>query len=223
MYIAEARSYSDGIEFFINEKNIIISAKRNENGEIIITKEKEPRTIKKSKTNAIVAAESTIIGTLILEYGKTINNYKFYILAFLALIWIMVLNYYFIQSKISNNASMFKYHAAEHTVLNYWDKYEQIPPNCEEIMKMNSISYRCGTTCIAVILLLITFSIIGILFIPFIILKVLWCINSIFLTLYLWANGKLNFLQKFVIKEPDYEQVELALYGFKKYIEEKKA
>ena len=47
------------------------------------------------------------------------------------------------------------------------------------------------------------------------------CILIIFTTI-VFAVASL-IIQKFVIKEPDYEQVELALYGFKKYIEEKKA
>lgn len=223
MYIAEARSHNDGIEFFINDKNIIISAKRNQNGEIVITKENEPRTIKKGKSNVFVAMLVAIIGTLILQYGKIINNYKFNVLSFLALVWLLILSYYFIQSKISYNASTFRYHAAEHKVLNFWDKYKEIPPNCEELMKMDSVSCRCGSTLIAVILILITLSILGILFIPWIILKIIWCAVSAFITLYLWANGKCNFLQKFVLKNPGYDEVEVALYGFREYIKEKQS
>ena len=77
MYIAEARSHNDGIEFFINDKNIIISAKRNQNGEIVITKENEPRSIKKDKRTVFIAMGAAIIGTFILQYGETIDNYKF--------------------------------------------------------------------------------------------------------------------------------------------------
>lgn len=223
MYIAEARSHNDGIEFFINDKNIIISAKRNENGEIVITKEKEPRTIKKGKSNVLFAMIAAIIGTFILQYGETIDNYKFNVLSFLALVWLLILSYYFIQSKISDNASTFRYHASEHKVLNYWDKYKEIPPNCEELMKIDSVSWRCGSTLIAVFLILITLLILGILFIPWIILKIIWCAVSMFITLYLWANGKCNFLQKCVLKNPGYDEVEVALCGFREYIKEKQS
>ena len=222
MYLAEARSHSNGIEFFISSKDIIISAKRNENGEIIITKEKEPRIVKKDRTMIIIPMVVSIIGSAIMHYCEVVDNNKINILLLLVIIWLTVLSFYFVRSKAKSKISTFKYHAAEHKVLNYWDKYKEIPPDCESLMKMNSISWRCGSTGIAVILVLVTISVIGILFIPFIILKIIWCAISIFITLYLWANEKLNFLQKMVIKEPDYEQVELALYGFKKYIKEKK-
>ena len=223
MYLAEARSHSDGIEFFINDKNIIINAKRNQNGEIIITKELEPRIIKKDRTMIIIPMCVSIIGSIVLYYCETIDNYKLNIISFLVLAWLTVLGYYFIRSKSKNNISTFKYHAAEHKVLNYWDKHKEIPPDCESIMEMDSISWRCGSTVIAVLLVLSTQVTIGILFIPFLILKIMWCAISVCITFFLWAIGELNFLQKFVIKEPDYEQVELAFYGFKAYSEEKKS
>ena len=221
MYLVEARSHSDGIEFFVNDKNIIINAKRNKNGEIKITKESKPRIIKKDKSSVIISIVVAIMGTFVLKYGKTIDNSKFDVLSFIVLIWLAILGYYFIRSKGKNNISTFKYHAAEHKVLNYWDKHKEIPPDCESIMEMDSISWRCGSTVIAVLLVLSTQVTIGILFIPFLILKIMWCAISVCITFFLWAIGELNFLQKFVIKEPDYEQVELAFYAFKAYIEER--
>ena len=35
--------------------------------------------------------------------------------------------------------------------------------------------------------------------------------------MYLWANGKCDFMQKYVIKTPGYEEVEVAVLGMYEY------
>lgn len=95
------------------------------------------------------------------------------------------------------------------------------PETCEDVMKMSSYSYRCGSTILVVIMTLLTLCICGILYIPTLILKILWIAFSIFITLYLWANNKCDFLQKFVVVEPSYSEVEVAFIGGKDYLKTK--
>lgn len=55
---------------------------------------------------------------------------------------------------------------AEHKFFNYIDKYKKEPETCEDVMKMSSYSYRCGSTVLVVIMTLLTLCICGILYIP---------------------------------------------------------
>lgn len=221
MNIAEARSYNDGIEFYVHDKNISIRLTRNLNGDIVISKHNAINRfekVKNSQINRLVSIAISILFTFIFYYC---NSYKIQIIAILALIWIYTFVYYFVNSKNSNKFMLFRYHAAEHKVLNYMDKYGKATQDFYEIMKMPSISIRCGSTIIVVVYVLISLFVIGILFMPWIILKILWCIISIFITLYLWANGKCNFLQKLALKEPGYAEVELATRGLWEYMKMK--
>ena len=219
MNIAEARSYNDGIDFYNNQKNLTISAQRDENGEIVLKKLNSIRPIEKTNMNLRFIFFLSVIFTLFFYHC---NNWKLELTGLLILGWIIVFSYYFFASKDPSKIQSYKYHAAEHKVLNYWDEYEQLPSNCEEVMKMPSISYRCGSTIIAVLLVLATLSILGILFIPWLILKIAWCPISIFLTLKLWANGKCDFLQKLVLIPPELPEVEVAVFGLREYIKIKK-
>lgn len=149
------------------------------------------------------------------------NSYKIEIIAILVFIWIGTFGYYFIKSKNHNKFMLFRYHAAEHKVLNYIDKFGKATQDCYEIMKMPSISIRCGSTIIAVIYVLISLMLIGILFMPWTILKILWCVISLFITIYLWGKGKCDFFQKLVLKDPEYAEVELATRGLWEYMKMK--
>ena len=216
MYIPEARSFDEGIEFY--GKDIVIVATRQEN-KVIISKSKSPQ-LKAKKTKTIVYGPLlfAIIGNLILNNHVFLENSKIQMLGILVLIWFGIICYFFFRSRNPNMLQTHKYHAAEHKFLNYVDKYGKEPKNSEEVMKMNSISYRCGSTVIAVIMILLTLCISGCLWIPTIVLKILWIAISIFVTLYLWTNGKCYFLQKFVIEEPSYDEVEVVFLGGKEFL-----
>ena len=97
------------------------------------------------------------------------------------------------------------------------DKYGKATLDCDEVMKMSSVSWRCGSTIIAVVLVLITLCIVGILFIPWLPLKILWCALSVFITMFLWANEKCNFLQKLALKTPKRAEIEVAVLGMWEY------
>lgn len=219
MYIPGARSFDKGIEFY--GKDIVIVATRQE-GKVIISKSKfSCLKDKKNRTVSYVALLFAIIGTPVFKYLSILENSKIKILGVVVLIWLGIICYYFFSSRTSDRVQANKYHAAEHKVLNYLDKYGKAPENCDELMKMSSISYRCGSTFLVVIMILLTLCIGGFLYIPILVFKIVWIAISIFITLYLWANGKCDFLQKLVIEEPTYDEVEVAFLGAKEYFKQK--
>ncbi len=216
MYIPEARSFDKGIEFYV--KDIVIVATRNNSNVIIEKSNKSKLTDKKAYTISYGCLLFAIIGTFVFKYLPFLENSKLQILVIFALIWLGTICYYLFNSKNPNMVQTYKYHAAEHKFLNYVDKYDKAPESCDEIMKMSSISYCCGSTILVVIMILSTLCINGFLFIPILALKIVWIASSIFITLYLWVNNKCNFLQKLVIEEPTYEEVEVAFLGGKEYL-----
>jgi len=216
MYIPEARSFDEGIEFY-SKDTVIVSTRQD--GKVVISKS-ESSQLKDKKTKAISynSLLFAIIGTLIFNNHAVLENSKLQLLGIVALIWLGIICYYLFNLRNPNMLQSHKYHAAEHKFLNYVDKYNKEPENCEEIMKMSSISYRCGSTIIAVIMILLTLCISGLLLIPTIFFKIVWVAISIFITLYLWANGKCDFLQKLAIEEPSYDEVEVVFLGGKEYL-----
>ena len=224
MNIAEARSRKDGIDFFINEKNLTISAERTAEGKVVITKENHIKPLERVrgiKIKMMCFMLSLVIAAVYSSIEKNGYGHKAIILLILASLWSIAFGYYLIQTKDENNKQTFRYHAAEHKALNFWDKYKKTPETVEDVMKMNSISWRCGSTVLAVVLLFVTLVSFGFLFVPFLILKITCAALSAYLTMYLWANGKCNFFQKMVILEPSFEEVEVAMECMKVYLDSK--
>lgn len=221
MYIPEARSFNEGIEFY--GKDIVIVATRR-NNKVIILKSKNSN-LKNKKNYAISYGGSllfAIIGGLVFKYLPLLENSKIQIFGVVAFIWLGTICYYFFNSKNPNNVQAYRYHAAEHKFLNYVDKYDKAPKSYDELMKISSISYRCGSTILVVIMILLTLCISGFLYIPMLVFKIVWIAISIFITLYLWANNKCNFLQKLVIEEPTSKELEVVFLGGKEYLKYEK-
>ena len=216
MYVSEARSFDKGIEFY--GKEVVIVATRQDD-KVIISKSKFSQ-LKDQKKHTVSYGSLlfAMIVTLFFKCLPILGNSKIQILGVIAIIWLGIICYYFFSSKTPDMVQSHKYHAAEHKVLNYVDKNGKAPENCDELMQMSSVSYRCGSTIIAVIMILLTLCISGFVCIPMLFFKIIWIAISIFITLYLWANGKCDFLQKFVIEEPTYDEIEVALLGVKEYL-----
>ena len=104
-------------------------------------------------------------------------------------------------------------------VVNYIEKYDKIPDSCEALKNITPVSIRCGSTAIAVKLILLTMVVYGVLFVPGILLKIVWCVFSTLFTCYLWIKGWCNFFQKLVLKTPSEDELQVALEGVKKYVE----
>lgn len=217
MNIAEARSFDNGLEFYLHEKNITLSVLRNSDGKIDIFTENYIKPFKREKTTWKTSICSFLLAILFMFLQTTSLHTGIKILLILGLIWIATFIFYYSLFKNPKKTNSYKYHAAEHKVLNYVDKYGKATNNVEDVMKMSSYSIRCGSTLVAVVYVFVTLITLGIVFIPSIFLKILWVALSIFLTMYLWANNKCYFFQKLAIIEPTYAEVEVATVGLCEY------
>lgn len=219
MYIAEARAYNEGIEFYPKNGKVIFAKRCN--GKVVVESrnssysEKKENSFKSKIFLLFFCAVNVVIFSII---GKLkIPNIEVILVALL--VWEVVLFFYIERNKNKNNTQSFKYHAAEHKVLNYVDKYgKNAVLDVEKVMNMSSISFRCGSTVLTVGLIFATLFLVGKAFIPWLILKIVWLVISGYIALKLWANGKCDFLQKLVVLPPTYEEVEVAVEGMKEYL-----
>ena len=219
-----ARSYNDGIDFFVSGKNIIVSARRGKDGRVIVTqsrkaevKSKEDKRFKAIKT-IILLAIAMILAIVYNFLGTFCRIEEFQKILLLPLMWGGTFAYYYIIAKNPATPNLSKYHAAEHKVLNYCDKYRGETLDCDKVMQMSCISMRCGSTVIAVIMILVTTILPGVWYIPWLPLKLIWIAISVIVSMYLWARGKCNFLQKMVIEAPGREEIEVAVLGMEECI-----
>lgn len=153
MYIAEARAYNDGIEFYPN------------NGKVIFAKRCNGKVVVESRTSSYI------------EKQEDIFKFKILLLLFFAVNVVI----FSIIGKLKI-------------------------PNIEVI------------TVLTVGLIFATLFLVGKAFIPWLILKIVWLVISGYIALKLWVNGKCDFLQKLVVLQPTYEEVEVAVEGMKEYL-----
>lgn len=214
----EARSDNNGITFYNKQKGIVIHAGRDKYGNVNISSKKY-NIIQNSPIGRFYLL-SLVFPYSMLYYAvySCFNIYILNVLFFILLIWFIVFSSYIIKRTSPEQKQTFKYHGAEHMVLNYYDKYHDVPSNLNDIKKMSNISIRCGSTLIYVGLLLFTFVVITYMLIPYIILKIISIPLCCFIVLYLWANGKCNYLQKLVVEKPGSQELEVAIIGMKEYI-----
>ena len=110
----EARAFRDGIDFHIPKKNLVISARRNEDAEVVVSK----HTYRTDNTQPIQTLEAIIcilLVAMVLSFIlNTVENYQIRVVIILASMWLVTFAYYFYQSKLKKNASLYRYHGAEH-------------------------------------------------------------------------------------------------------------
>ena len=138
----------------------------------------------------------------------------------LVLFWIGLIGYCYFESKDEKNAVTARYHSAEHKVLNYYFKHSKLPESVHEIKNKSNVYICCGSSLVAVVLLFLTLVFISLLIFPNIILKSVGVIVSVFVSFILWAHGKCDFIQKFYLKPPTEDELELAIYAMKKLLED---
>lgn len=207
----EASSRSNGIDFFVPSKNITLCVSRKESGEI------ETHIVKGLIKNKVPMVGKIMALVCAIIYASLGSKFKFLLeprsLFFCFSFFIGV--YYFCSSFFikKNNEDFRKYHAAEHRVLNYKDKYNRLPERIDDLRNISNISIRCGSTVFIVCYFTINIIAIIIELVPSIILKLICIIASLFVNLYFWSNGYFDFIQKMLVKNPDDEMLELAIYG----------
>ncbi|MBQ9279888.1 MAG: DUF1385 domain-containing protein [Clostridia bacterium] len=226
MYLAEARAHSQGIDFYVPEKNMTISAiRRPQNSQVEVVRTKGVKhhksyALKNDIKFRLLLFFICIVFASILNALSVWKSENWFISAIIviAFIWVMMIIYY---RSEANNEDCFwehRYHAAEHKVLNYIDKFDKAPESVEDIMQMPNLSVRCGSTVIVFLLLLVTLCILCIGLLPGFILKALGMIMSLIISIYLWGTDRLYFFQKCVIKNPGYAEMEVAVIAAQEYM-----
>lgn len=216
MGILFGKSYENGIDFYVEYKNekFVVSA-INEGDAINV--EKKDNSFKRNETNkeknkfylAIIAIIFTALYTF---FGK--SN-----LMIVACFWMFATGYFIVNNKKNVNKKVFKYHAVEHKIINYYSKYGRVPTKREEIENEDSVLLFCGTTLLTVLMVLISclilvFSMISNIFVAFLIF-----VSTVCLTVFLWLCGNLNFFQKLSIREPSEEEIKLGVKAMEKFLE----
>ncbi len=219
----EARAFRDGIDFYLPKKKLVISARRDFDGEVTVTKHTNrseiTHPVQTLQLIVVVIVCAAVLSILLMH----ISIPQLRTVITLAVMWLGSFAYYFYKSKCKEEYSSYRYHAAEHKALNYLDRYQEAPLDVYFLKNTSSYSVRCGSTMIAVVCSLITLVTLSITFLPFTWLKVIGCVLSLVVVFFLWALDLLNFFQKFVIIEPTIEEVEVAYEGLKEYVKELKA
>lgn len=224
--IDAAKSYENGIDFVSRNHDFVIRARRDSNGRVTISKGEastfyESELMRKKgsikQILAILVFSIFIALTLQLNIQKGVKT-----LICIATVWIITLGYYFLRSQKATDFTLYRFHGAEHKVLNYLDRYHSAPADIYMIKNTSNISYRCGSTMVAVIYYLATLITLSLVFLPTIGFKVVGCVLSVLVVLLLWALGYCNSFQKFLVKEPTMEELEVAYAGMLAYVEEVK-
>ena len=224
--IEAAKSFEDGIDFISKKKFFLIRARRDAAGKIVVSKGERTYFSQPTKSKKqipirhfflIFVLSLFITVTLHLNVSSGIKA-----LIYIVATWLLTFMWYYIQSQKETEFVRYRYHAAEHKVLNYLDRYHQAPRDIYELKNTSSISYRCGSTLIAVFYALASLMVLSIMFLPYTGLKVIGCVLSFLIVFLLWALGYLDFFQGFIIKEPTLDELEVAYVGILTYVDEMK-
>lgn len=238
--IRMARSRENGIVFYSNiYPNFGINAIINESGEIqtdpiyIPLIENKRSTIKKiftkkdilkiGKLTVVIDVLLIILSLLAKNFWVSFAAIFFSIMSSLEF-FIMIKIVYEIKSKNGKLRSLGRFHAAEHMVINAYNKYKRVP-TFEEVKKSSRFSKYCGSNkiiCENVLFLSISINlaIIGIIgngFIKYIFYFIMMCIAFIVIIGYL--KGWLNFFQCFSTTPPTDKEIEVAIEGIKAFEE----
>ena len=149
--IESATSMKNGIRFYsLKEQGHLAIATVDKDGNITtswMTKEEYKNSSLLSKfENIIVFATILLIILLaekleLLDFFKDLSN-----LRYILLVPVIILVLFFIPMLLSRkNTEMFKFHAAEHMILNAFRELDRLP-TAEEVRKSSRFSNTCGST-----------------------------------------------------------------------------
>ena len=225
MYISEARAHSCGVDFYVPEKRITIRAVRKPNCEIEVTKVpgiqfNKSYSLKNTTKFKIILLTTAILYSFIIDgLRKYIDIWSFNLILVCAFLWVVMFLYYRAENKNQDSYWEHRYHGAEHKLLNYVDKYKKVPESIDDVKNMSIFSVRCGSTVLTFLLLVATMITLIIWTIPGVILKIIFSILSVFICIFLWGRGNLDFFQRSVVKEPGDAELEVVIAGVKEYAE----
>lgn len=217
MKLLGGKSYDNGIDFTVNdgERNFVYSARRNARDEIETCRNVMYERINNNNLlKTIISAILSISIVLIIEIFKDVSNplfVKFGWLLAIAVFWVGFLAFTFFDGRSEKNKKTARYHSVEHKILNFYTEYGYLPRTTDDLEKMSSVYICCGSTIAVVIAIFVTLTAISMLFVPTIIFKILAIIISAGVTFFLWATEKCNFAQKWTLRNPTHEEIELGV------------
>lgn len=228
--IEEATSMNNGIIFYSKRhKSHIAIATIDEDG-IITTNWTTTRKYQKSRDKHEKIAEMKEIFILVVfslpfailfyilwNLNPIYGSQTFLIVNSLLLLGLFLV---FTNRKGKQEKNLYKFHSAEHMVLNAYRKLERVP-SLEEIRQYSRFSNSCGTN-------LTTHTIISYItmfacsFIPNALYMLIGVISGQVIICILTNHGFLNFLQKFTTAPPTDKELSVAIAGMNVWLENEK-
>jgi len=224
--ITSGMSYDNGFDIRVTygKKRCVISAIKDDDGNYFVKCNENSRS-KKAKTKIVrilFLLFFSIAMSLLYNYIVKIMTDKFMRIAIVVALWIISYIAVVISSVNKKNVSKYRYHAVEHMVLSYCDKYDSLK-HLQDFKNEKIIYFTCGSTLIVLLALCISNIY---MIIPFftsnIFLNMLLVICSLFIPFCLWVYDKLNFIQMRLVKTPNEEDIALGMLVLKKIYKLKK-
>lgn len=217
MKLAGGKSYDNGIDFTVKEGNesFVYSARRNALNEVVTCRNMMyERSSANTFVKTLISGIMSILIVLILHFAEKMAD-PFYTkmgwLLVIAVFWCGMLAFLFVEGKLKKNHRTARYHSVEHKILNFYTQNGYLPRTTDDLAKMPNIYVCCGSTIAVVIALFGTLSIISLMFVPTIVLKILGIAVAALITLLLWATDNCNFAQKWTVRNPTHEEIELGI------------
>lgn len=223
MRITLGRSYKNGFDFWVSygKNKCVINAGRDENGEIFVDCKDRPRNVAKSPSfkRKILLMFFAIIMSLLHNYAKQFLSGDVMMVVFIIALW--VFGYYGVcmYSYDKKNAQLLRYHAVEHMILNCYERKSN-PKSVKEFSRENKIYFTCGASLTTWVLLIISAMFMVIPFLPSnFFFKVMILIAAFVIPTALWIYGKLDFVQKRLVKTPTEKELEVGFAVMQKIYE----
>lgn len=225
--INHARSMNNGILFYSKRhKGYVAIATIDEEGNITTewTKKHKKQTCKKIKETFkdLIPTLPFLIAFSIISGLASDKNPIYGIRTFLIGCPLLLLVFFIINTnkerKTGGNA--YKFHSAEHMVLNAYRKLNRLP-SLEEIYQYSRFSNSCGTNATTQIVMMSIFMFVCT-FIPDSLYRLIGLLSVNLIVLILLQCGFLNFLQKFNTIPPTDKELAVAIAGMNVWFENEK-
>lgn len=222
MKLSLGNSHQDGITFSAvhNGQTYVISAK-NVDGDILIERNSNSNSIREEKADSrkriIFLSLAVTIFSVLLKVLLKIENDKQFLLLLTSVMWVAVFFYYSVFGKSAKYEPTRKYHAVEHRIWNYFNKYNALPTRDEELWKMRNLYIMCGNNLVSFFMIFFTLCIVISLFSISIWAKGVLIIASLILDFVLLGFEYLNFFQVCMVQDPDDIHIELGVALMKEF------
>lgn len=201
------RSFSDGIELSMLGKHSLVVV----TGRKIISKHEKRENVKELPMQEGDIINILIIIMLIIPFYKISTIADVMIYTSVA----MILEIISLGLTIKKEAK--EYHAAEHMVINAFEKYERIP-TLQELKETSFYSSMCGSN--NIVFCSITIFLLGV-YLKYSSREMLYIVSLIMIiNIVLYINNTYKYIQAFMLKSPTNEKLNLALLALEELIKQ---